>query len=318
MSGSGAMIREILADLLANPGLALLGALLFLCIVLIFPVFAALRRKARDRERERERAARRRPPPRSLEPREPHFGPAPPYMNNDGDDEEDDEDDRYRRSGFGSGAPRRGKAVPVGALAKVAWFGLGVAAGAGLMAVNDSSFNIGDLFRMPIGVGPEEAAESRPAAVTERKDPAPLVPKAEEDPVRMAEEALAKSRASAPADGRAVADPVDMQIAEFVSGMRARLPMPVGTEIDLLEVNAKGRIVTLAFAIGLAIPEDEYPTLQRTLEGRFRAGICKGDDALRIRALNEAGVSFSVYYTDLIGKTVAGLEMKPNYCKASG
>jgi hypothetical protein len=327
MSGSGAMIREILADLLANPGLALLGALVLLCLIMIIPVIAALRRKARERERERERAARRRPQRRALEPREPRFGPAVPYLDDDdNDDDEDDEDDRYRRAGFGSGPPRRGKAVPVGALAKIAWFGLGVAAGAGFMAVNDSSFNIGDLFRMPIGAGPEETAEGTPAAVTARKDPAKAekastprnAPKAEEDPVRIAEEALAKSQTDSPPRGEAVSEPVDAQVAGFVSGMRARLPMPIGTEINLVDVNAKERVVTLAFAIGLAIPEDEYPTLQKTLEGRFRAGICKGKDELRIRALNDVGVSFRVVYADLVGKTVAQLEMKPNYCKETG
>jgi hypothetical protein len=318
-----AMIRDLLALLLANPGLALLATLLVLCVILILPVIAAFRRKAREEERERERATRRRPPPgRSLEPREPRLGPVARYLQ---DDDEDDEDDGagYGRSGFGAGPPRRGRALPAGGLAKFAWFGLGVAVGVGLMAVNNSTFTLSTLFNMPIGAGPDTVVEREKPAAKPKGPRAPKAkeaaraPAAEEDPVKLAEEALAKLPKNAPAPALQAA-PIDKQIADFVGGMRPRLPMPIGRDINLVEINARDRVVTLAFAIQLAIPESDYPKLQETLNQRFRAGICKGNDELRIRALNEAGVSFSVVYADLVGKTVARLEMKPDYCKETG
>jgi hypothetical protein len=321
-----ATISEILSRLLANPGLALVATLLLLCIIMVFPVVAAFRRKAREQERERERA-RRRPQRRSLEPREPHFGPAPYRDDDDDDDEEDEEDHRYRRSGFGSGPPRRGKSLPAGALAKFAWFALGVAVGAGLMAMNDSTLTLSSLLNMPIESGPGETAESRPPpAAAPRQDPAPAPARkqdsrvaAEEDPVRIAEQALAKLPDTAPQPApQAAADPVDTEVAEFVSGLRARLPMPIGRDIELVNVNAAERVITLSFAIQLAIPESDYPNLQKTLDERFRNGICSGQDELGIRKLNEAGVSFSVRYSDLVGKTVARLEMLPNFCKGTG
>jgi hypothetical protein len=312
-----AMIRDLLAELLANPGLALLATLLVLCLILVLPVIAAFRRKAREEERERERMARRRPPSRSLEPR---LSPVARYLEDDDEDDEDDEG-RYGRGGFGSGPPRRGRALPAGGLAKFAWFGLGVAVGVGLMAVNNSTFTLSNFFHMPIGAGPDTVVQRETPAPPPPKAPdaarakeAARAPTAEEDPVKAAEEALAKLPKNAPLPEPQAA-PVDRQIAEFVGGMRTRLPMPIGRDIKLIEVNARERIVTLAFAIQLAIPESDYPKLQETLDQRFRAGICKGNDELRIRALNEAGVSFSVVYSDLIGKTVARLEMKPDYCK---
>jgi hypothetical protein len=301
-----ATISEILSRLLANPGLALVATLLLLCIIMVFPVIAAFRR--------------------SLEPREPHFGPAPYRDDDDDDDEEDEEDHRYRRSGFGSGPPRRGKSLPAGALAKFAWFALGVAVGAGLMAMNDSTLTLSSLLNMPIESGPGETAESRPPAAAPRQDPAPAPARkqdsrvaAEEDPVRIAEQALAKLPDTAPQPApQAAADPVDTEVAEFVSGLRARLPMPIGRDIELVNVNAAERVITLSFAIQLAIPESDYPNLQKTLDERFRNGICSGQDELGIRKLNEAGVSFSVRYSDLVGKTVARLEMLPNFCKGTG
>jgi hypothetical protein len=182
---------------------------------------------------------------------------------------------------------------------------------------------------MPIGPGPDEATESTPPPVVAQ--PAPpakgdtdeRLPQAEEDPVRIAEEALAglppeaPPPASAPAP-QAAGQAVDVQLAEFVTAMRAQLPMPIGREINLVKVDAAGRAVRLAFAIQRAIPESSYPALQKALEERFRTGICNGNDELRIRALNQAGIAFSVLYSDLVGKTVARLEVPPNFCKAPG
>lgn len=315
------MIRDFIADLLADPGRALLATLLLLCLIMVVPVIAALRRKASEGEREIERESRRRPLPhgRSMEPREPHFGPAPRYLDDDDEEEEDEDDDDepYRRGGFGAGPPRRGRAIPVRALTKAAWFGLGLAVGVGAMALNSSMPIISEIFRMPIDRGPEDV----PPTVTAQEDPSAKgdarLPQAAEDPVRIAEEALANLPGDAPAEADAEPSPaVDAQLTAFVTGMKAQLPMPIGREINLVKVDASGRMVTLAFAIQRAIAEADYPSLQRTLEDRFRTGICKGNDQLGIRALNEAGVTFAVLYSDLIGKTVARLDVPPSYCKA--
>lgn len=316
----------MIRDLLSDPGRALLAALLSLCILLIIPILAAFRRKARERERQRERRMRR-PIRRAPEPREPRFGPAAAYLDDDDDDDvDDDDDDSSLRAGFGAG-PRRGKPMPVATLSKVAWFGLGAAVGAGVMALSGGMLGISDAFRMPIGPGLQEAAESAPPAVTAQDDATakadvPPAPQGEENAVRIAEEALAGLPAEPPppaAPPPPVGEqPLDAQLAEFVAGMKAQLPMPIGREINLVSVDAAGKVVTLAFSIRLAIPESDYPALQKTLEQRFRQGICNGKDELRIRALNQAGITFSVRYSDLVGKTVARMEVLPGFCKASG
>ncbi len=190
------------------------------------------------------------------------------------------------------------------------------------MALSGGMLGISDAFRMPIGPGPQQdAAESAPATVAApaeapAKEDAPL-PQAEQDPVRIAEEALAGLPAEPPpaAEAQPAGQAIDVQLAEFVAGLKAQLPMPIGREINLVRVDAAGRTVTLAFAIQLAIAEADYPNLQKTLEQRFRQGICKGNDGLRIRALNEAGITFNVLYADLVGKTVARMEVLPGFCK---
>lgn len=322
-----ALIEAMLREVLADPGRALLATLVLLCLVMVIPLVAALRRRARetrekDDEKEREARRRRQMPDRfASEPREPRFeSAARSYYADDDDEDEDDEDDApetaHRRIGFGAGPPkRRKKDLPVRALTKFVWFGLGILVGAGSMAVSNSIPAIGEYLFMPIDVGPEETAQSAPPPQPTKDNSGRLPQEGAEDPVRVAEEALAKtSSAQTPADQTSAPAAVDKELAEFVSGMQAQLPMAIGRDIQLVKVTSEGRVVTLAFAIAQAIPESDYGTLQKTLQDRFRAGICAGNDQLRIRRLNEAGVSFTVYYTDIVGQTVAYLEMVPQYC----
>lgn len=202
---------------------------------------------------------------------------------------------------FGSGGgTKQRKPLPIAGPAKGLWFVFGAAMGIGAMIfwssppTADSLNTLVALFESP-----------NPPAVAEEPKP-PVVTKAQER-LNPPGETVSATAAS---DGELVA-----MVEDFVTSLRTQLPMAVGPGITMASVEGGPNAIALGFTIAQSVAAEDAPKLQSELETRFRNSVCATEpDPTNIHGLNARGVSFLINYTDLLGKTVAGLTVEPNYC----
>ena len=286
-----------------NPGIALLGVLAGIFLILLLPIVSAIRR---SREEQRDDIMRAREP--SVY-RDQYRDERPSYGSYfAGYDEErlperwdsrDQRNDDVPSGVFGSG-PRKRKSARVSVPVRSIWFLVGVCVGAGGLAA------WWNLPRDPVAAV---------AALFDRPSPPPIAdsptrPADTKDQDRFAEQGNGVAVSSA-----AVGNDVGEMVNSFVTNLKAQLPMAVGPGITMVNVDSKSNVVALGFAIAQTVSEQDAPKLQKELETRFRTSVCSTPpDPSNIHGLNEHGVAFLINYVDMLGKNVAGLSVGPNYC----
>lgn len=303
-----------------NPGLTLLGVLAAIFVVLLLPIIGAMRR---SREERFDASLRSREPnifnahydDRQYDSRgyddRPDYGS---YFSRYADDQSSDgfASHTSSRDGrgdppagvFGSG-PRRRKSVRVTAPARsMIWFVTGLCVGAGGLAL---------WWKLP-PVNPLPTV----MALFDRSAPSPAVAEAPAARVdskgqeRVGGALPQVMAAPAAADG---GGDVSEMVDTFVTNLKAQLPMAVGPGITMAAVNANSNTVALGFTIAQSVTAEDAPKLQKELESRFRSNVCStSPDPSNIHGLNERGVAFIINYVDLLGKNVAELTVKPNFC----
>jgi hypothetical protein len=305
-----------------NPGLALLGVLAGIFLILLLPIVGAVRRSREERRADLLRA------------REPTI-----YGDRHYEERYHDEryhDDRYerpdhgnyfasqgddyaasRRSArearddvppgvFGSG-PRRRKPRWISAPAGSVWFAIGVCVGAGGLALWWSLPPINPVTALTTlldNPAPPTIAEQSPptrdSKVQDRFDAPEVV-----------------AVPSAIGDGGDAGDELGEMVESFVANLRAQLPMGVGPGITMISVDSDSTSIAIGFAIAASVADEDAPKLQDELETRFRTSVCSTPPGPEnIRGLNDLGVAFIINYVDVVGKNVAGLIVEPNFCSA--
>ena len=334
------------------PGLAISGVLLVLALLVALPLAAAFRRSRRDsrqptvgrkepripsvyydddyrddrapRGREDDRVPRGREDDRVQHGREDDRAPRRHDDDRGYDDEYDydldyDDDGRdkyanYRKELFSQPIEpfrdryepepqeRRKPAKPArsGGLGKSLWFVFGICVGAGGLAL----WNMSSMIVPAIGTLNRDQTAT-PATAT----PSP--------PSKNEARFASDPPASGPSSGASDAETSGM-INDFVSGLRTQLPLNVGPGIDLTSVDAAGNSVTIEFSVARAFADDEIATFQEDVKAGFRKNVCAtAPNPTNIHGLSQRGVSFNIFYKDMLGKGVAELTAEAGYCSAT-
>jgi hypothetical protein len=228
-------------------------------------------------------------------------------------------DDALRRSDY-QAAPSRTEPRRGGGFRTFVVFLLGIAVGYGAFALGESPEVVTRVRTVAANMLSSAARSiSEPTAPARREAPGEeegLTPKGpgsgDRAPERPVPEARKVDPVEPPAGDR------EAQLASFVGRMRDQLPKQVDDTTSLVRVDREGDVVSLGFSLTGVIPPELIENITDLLRNRFNGNVCDPHKPSDIRALNDAGVTFHIVYSDQVGTTVARLDVPPGYCARSG
>jgi hypothetical protein len=106
---------------------------------------------------------------------------------------------------------------------------------------------------------------------------------------------------------------VKLRLAAFAENLKKELPKDAGPEISLTSVAVNGNTLSLAYAVGKTMNNDEIAAFDAYVMRTIKSLFC-GKEAREIRFLNESGIAFHMVYADPSGQTVAKLTVPPHFC----
>ena len=116
-----------------------------------------------------------------------------------------------------------------------------------------------------------------------------------------------------PSVGVATATEVSAKLAIFADRLKASLPRAAGPELSLTRVDLDGMRLSLGYAVGRVMAEDETRAFDAYIMRTVKSLFC-GRESREIRFLSENGVVFDMEYTGPGGETVTRLTVEPGFC----
>ena len=95
--------------------------------------------------------------------------------------------------------------------------------------------------------------------------------------------------------------------------MKESLPLAAGPELSLTRVDLDGMRLSLGYAVGRVMAEDEIKAFDAYIMRTVKPLFC-GQELREIRFLSENGVVFDMEYTDPNGEAVTRLTVGPGFC----
>jgi hypothetical protein len=106
---------------------------------------------------------------------------------------------------------------------------------------------------------------------------------------------------------------VSAKLATFADRLKASLPRAAGPELSLTRVDLDGLRLSLGYAVGRVMAEDETKAFDAYIMRTVKSLFC-GRESREIRFLSENGVVFDMEYTDPDGATITRLTVEPGFC----
>lgn len=106
---------------------------------------------------------------------------------------------------------------------------------------------------------------------------------------------------------------VRARLAIFTERLKASLPRAAGPELSLTRVDLDGMRLSLGYAVGRVMAEEETVAFDAYILRTVKSLFC-GRESREMRFLSENGVVFDMEYTDPDGGAVTRLTVEPGFC----
>lgn len=140
----------------------------------------------------------------------------------------------------------------------------------------------------------------------------PAEEKASDDKVEPAPTAQpAKPAAS---DDRVPEVPVGQRAATYVKVLSRQLPKRIDSVTTLVSASLEDGAVVLGYAVSQAVAEGDANDFANAMRAQIESKTCTLSKSSDMRELNDRGIEFRLIYSDQVGKTIARVDLAPNFC----